>query len=227
MSTRAIHEGLRVVEVPIPYSERVGRSKLSVVRDGRIFLQSILWTALMYNPVRILGLLGIAGLALTLLIGLGFVAARLSGVTSMSPLSVTALYVALISALMGVNLFALGVTFNYLVSLFYNKPIRQGLFGKPLFKTPLDRQFGWMGLLAMFFGVLVGCVSLFLGGSGWEISRLWFYLTGAALIFLVGLQLVVYYILLRILDELSQRESLTLQDLNNTEQAGGTSNLQV
>src|SRR5690554_2311815 len=37
MSTRALHENLKVVEIPIPYSERVGRSKLSVVRDGRIF----------------------------------------------------------------------------------------------------------------------------------------------------------------------------------------------
>lgn len=220
MSTRAIHEGMQVVEVPIPYSERVGRSKLSVLRDGRIFLQSILWTALMYNPVRILGLLGMAGLAFTLLIGLGFVVARLGGVTSLSPLAVTALYVALISALAGVNLFALGVMFNYLVALFYNQPIRQGLFGKPLFKTPLDQQFGWMGLLAMFLGLLIGCISLFLGWSGWEVNRLWFYLTGAALSFLVGLQLVVYYILFRILDELSQRASLTRQDLNDNKQVG-------
>ena len=45
-----------MAEIAIPYSERVGRSKLSVVRDGSIFLQSILWTVLTYNPVRILGL---------------------------------------------------------------------------------------------------------------------------------------------------------------------------
>ena len=62
MSTRALHESLRVAEVPIPYSERVGRSKLSVVRDGTIFLQSIVWTVMCYNPVRIFGLLGLAGL---------------------------------------------------------------------------------------------------------------------------------------------------------------------
>jgi glycosyltransferase involved in cell wall biosynthesis len=217
MSTRAIHEGVRLVEVPIPYSERVGRSKLSVVRDGSIFLQSMIWTALTYNPVRILGMLGILGLAFTALIGLGFVVARLSGITTLTPLAVAALYFALVSAMIGVNLFALGVTFNYLVSLFYNKPIRQGLFGKPLFKTPLDRQFGWMGLVSMFLGVLVGGISLLLGWTGWEIGRLWFYLTGSALIFLVGLQLVVYYVLLRVLDELTQRETLTRQDMNGFE----------
>ena len=62
MSTRALHESLRVAEVPIPYSERVGRSKLSVVRDGTVFLQSIVWTVMCYNPVRIFGLLGLAGI---------------------------------------------------------------------------------------------------------------------------------------------------------------------
>src|SRR5215510_6054584 len=59
MSTRAMHEQVRVVEVPIPYSERVGRSKLSVVRDGMRFLNSILMTALTYNPTRIFGLIGV------------------------------------------------------------------------------------------------------------------------------------------------------------------------
>jgi glycosyltransferase involved in cell wall biosynthesis len=44
MSTRAVHEGIQMAEVPIPYDERVGRSKLSVVRDGSLFLQSMVWT---------------------------------------------------------------------------------------------------------------------------------------------------------------------------------------
>ncbi len=37
MSTRALHEHLKMIEVPIPYSERIGRSKLSVVHDGMRF----------------------------------------------------------------------------------------------------------------------------------------------------------------------------------------------
>jgi glycosyltransferase involved in cell wall biosynthesis len=42
MSRRAISAGLRMTEVPITYDERVGRSKLSVPRDGVRFLWSIL-----------------------------------------------------------------------------------------------------------------------------------------------------------------------------------------
>jgi glycosyltransferase involved in cell wall biosynthesis len=42
MSRRAISAGLRMAEIPIAYDERVGRSKLSVPRDGVRFLWSIL-----------------------------------------------------------------------------------------------------------------------------------------------------------------------------------------
>jgi glycosyltransferase involved in cell wall biosynthesis len=212
MSTRAVHEGINIREIPIPYSERVGRSKLSVIRDGRIFMQSMLWTALSYNPVRILGLLGLGGLGIASLVFLWILYVRLHGVTTLNPWGVAALFLALVSTVTGVNLFALGITFNYLVALFYKKPIQQGLFGKPIFKTPLDKQFGWMGLMAIVAGLVIGVTALGLGVQGWEIKRLWFYMVGSALIFLVGVQLIVYWLLLRILEELSQREALTEQD---------------
>ena len=213
MSTRALHEGINIGEVPIPYSERVGRSKLSVIRDGRIFLQSMLWTVLSYNPVRILGLIGSIGIGIAALVFLGFVIARLQGVTSLGPWGVVALFLALISSVAGINIFALGVTFNYLVSLFYRKPIRQGLFGKPMFKSPLDRHFGWMGMIAVAVGLAIALVSLALGVQGWDIDRLWFYLLGSAMLFLAGIQLIIYWLLLRILEELSIREFLTKQDM--------------
>ena len=85
MTTRAIHEGLRMVEVPIRYDERVGRSKLSVIHDGRRFLTTILWTAMGYNPGRVLALAGTALAGLGALCGLGLVALRLSGVTRLGP----------------------------------------------------------------------------------------------------------------------------------------------
>ncbi|HEX2979284.1 MAG TPA: glycosyltransferase family 2 protein [Anaerolineaceae bacterium] len=213
MSTRAVHEGVKMVEVPIPYSERVGRSKLSVVRDGYTFLQSILWTVLSYNPVRILGIVGLAGVALALLVALGMTIARLSGVTELSPWAVFALFSALVAGVVGVSLFALGATFNYLVTLLYKRPIRQGLFGKPIFKTPLDRQFGWMGLIGVALGLVVAVVSLVLGINGWAIERLWFYLLASAMALLVGVQLMIYWILMRVLEELSQREGLARNDL--------------
>lgn len=213
MSTRAIHEGIKMAEVPIPYSERVGRSKLSVVRDGSIFLRSIIWTVMMYNPVRVLGLLGLGGLAISLFVAIGLVLARLSGITTLGPWGVAAIYWGMISGVVGISLFALGTTFNYLVSLFYHQPIHQGLFGTPIFKTPLEWQFGWMGLVGVIAGVVIGLVSMVLGINGWNISRLWLYLVGSAMFILIGVELVIFWLLMQVLDELKQREFMVEKDL--------------
>lgn len=213
MSTRALHEGIKMVEVPIPYSERLGRSKLSVVRDGSIFLHSIIWTALTYNPVRILGLLGLAGVGLALAVAVALITARLQGSTTLEPWQVASLFVGAVAGFSGVSLFALGTTFNYLVSLFYKEPIRQGLFGRPLFKTPLDRHFLWMGSLATVAGLVAGIASLVLGLNGWEVARLWLYLLGSAMSILLGVQLIIYWILLRVLDELSRRDVVIEREL--------------
>lgn len=203
MSTRAIHEGLRMAEVPIPYSERLGRSKLSVVHDGSLFLRSMLWTVLQYNPVRILGLAGLFGMLIGLLCVVALVIVRLSGVTVLTPWTVIGLYVGTVSGMVGVNLFVLGVIFNYLVSLFRRRPVRQGLFGRPLLKTPLDRHFGWMGLLAVLAGLAIAVISLVLGVNGWDMNRLWLYGLGSGMLILLGVQLMIYWLVLRVLDELS------------------------
>lgn len=215
MSTRAIHEGIHMLEIPIPYSERVGRSKLSVVRDGSIYVQSITWTVLTYNPVRILGMIGLALVGIALLIAAGLAYTRISGITTLGPWGVAAVFTSLVSGVTGISIFALGATFNYLVSLFYKEPVRQGLFGKPVFKEPLEKNFGWMGILTLLIGVVIGISSMVLGIRGWEIARLWLYLLGAAMLTLVGVQFIVYFILMRVLEDLSKRESLTQMDLNS------------
>jgi glycosyltransferase involved in cell wall biosynthesis len=53
MSARAIMQGMRVVEVPMRYSRRVGASKLQTFRDGFRFLRVILDAVLFYSPARL------------------------------------------------------------------------------------------------------------------------------------------------------------------------------
>jgi hypothetical protein len=213
MSTRALHEDICWKEVPIPYKERVGRSKLSVVHDGMRFLRTIVWTALAYNPVRILGGIGLGLIAITAIIGAIVTGMRIYGITQLGPWGVISVFVASLCAVAGVTLFSLGATFNYLVSLFHGWPVRQGLFGRPLFKRPLERHFGWMGLLAIGLGLAIGGTSLGFSLGGWSIERLWLYLLGAAMLVLVGLQMAVFWVIVQVLGELSQREVHVTQDL--------------
>ena len=206
---------LKMIEVPIPYSERQGRSKLNVMRDGMRFAQSIVWTALTYNPVRLLGLIGLAALAVTLAVGLWILVQRLQGITTLGPWGVFALFSAAVLGVAGVSIFTLGATFNYLVAIFYKQPIRQGLFGRPLFSPPLDRHFWWMGLVGMVGGVGLAAASLVLSLNGWPMTRLWFWELLAAMSALVGLQLLVSWFIMRALEELSQREVRVAEDLQN------------
>jgi glycosyltransferase involved in cell wall biosynthesis len=213
MSTRALHEGLHMIEVPIPYSERQGRSKLSVVRDGMRFARSIVWTALTYNPVRQLGMIGLACVAIAALVAVWIVALRLQGVVTLAPWGVFALFAGAVLGVVGVSLFILGAMFNYLVAIFYHRPIRQGLFGRPIFRTPLDRRFWWMGLAAIAVGIMLAVASLALGLSGWPLSRLWLWQLLGAMSILVGVQLVIGWFIMRVLEELSRREDQVNGDL--------------
>ena len=213
MSTRAVHEGVRLVELPIPYKERVGQSKLSVVGDGMRFLQTILWTALTYNPVRLLGGVGAVLLGLGCVIAAVLVGLRLAGTTTLGPWGVISTFAAVVFGIAGVDLFALGVTFNYLVSLFHKRPVRQGLFGRPIFRVPLERHFWWMGLLAIAAGVAASATSLALALNGWPTERLWFHLLAGTMLVLIGCQLDVFWVIVRVLDELGQRETRIKADL--------------
>lgn len=59
---------LRIAEVPMPYAERIGRSKLSVLRDGLRFLYVILFTVCCYTPLKTM--LTVAALWSALVVGL-------------------------------------------------------------------------------------------------------------------------------------------------------------
>jgi hypothetical protein len=205
MSARAAHEAVRVVEVPIPYAEREGRSKLNVVKDGMRFFETIVWTVMTYNPVRILGLVGLGGVGVAALIGLGLLLLRLQGVTVIGPVGTYAVFAAVVSGAAGASIFALGASFNYLVSLFHRRPIRQGLFSKPLLKAPIERLFLPAGIAAATAGLIASVVSLVLSFQGWPIERLWLYLSGSAMLILIGIQLAVSWLEMSILRELSER----------------------
>jgi glycosyltransferase involved in cell wall biosynthesis len=71
MSARVLLEDkIKLVEVPMPYAERVGRSKLSVLKDGVRFLRVIVQAALCYRPARLLLPLAAAAAAVAVILGL-------------------------------------------------------------------------------------------------------------------------------------------------------------
>jgi glycosyltransferase involved in cell wall biosynthesis len=216
MSTRALHERMKMIEVPIPYSERVGRSKLSVVHDGYRFGHSIVWTALNYNPVRPLGLIALGALGIAAIIGVVLVMARLQGIQSVGAVGAFALFSGLVLAVAGVSILTLGVSFNYFVALFHKTPVKQGLFGKPIFPG-LEQHFGMIGLASLVLGVVVALVSFGLALNGWTLTQVWLYYLASASLALMGIQLMIAWVQLQVFDTLRIREELQADDMRGKE----------
>lgn len=211
MSTRALHEGLHIVEMPIPYKERSGRSKLSVVRDGFRFLKSIVWTALTYNPVRIFGGVGLGLLVAALLMAALPLLGHLVGASA--AWAFPQLFGALVLAVAGVTLYTTGTTFSYVVALFHHRPVRQGLFGRRGNGRKIEKHYWWLGLLAMLLGLGTYGAAVAFNLTDPALPYSWFAPVVSALLVLTGVQLVSAWSLARVLSELSRREVEAQADL--------------
>ncbi|MCE5308028.1 MAG: glycosyltransferase family 2 protein [Acidobacteriales bacterium] len=213
MSARTLHEKLTVVELPIPYAERTGRSKLSIVRDGLRFLGTIIWTVLQYNPARILEMVGFGAMSVAGVIGTLFIVARFNGIAELGIWGVAAAYSGLVLAVGGVSTLSLGIASNYLVALFHSGPIRQPSLVAKVLGAPAEQNFGWIAATLSACGAGAGALSLILALQGWEITRLWFWLLGSALCLLSGIQLALFSMLLRVIQTLNHRHERIGADL--------------
>jgi glycosyltransferase involved in cell wall biosynthesis len=215
MTTRALHENLKIVEVPIAYAERIGRSKLSVVRDGMRFTNTIVWTTMTYNPVRVWGGLGLAMGAIAVLLALLLVADGLTGNLMLKTLAPFAAFVMLVLGVLGASIFSLGVMFSYLIAIFTDQPVRRGMFGRVIFDPPLDYSFGWMGMLSAGAGILISLAAFVMLWQGAALGALWLWFLLSALLIMVGAQLSISYLVIRVLDELTRRPASAQRDLND------------
>lgn len=213
MSTRALHEDVKMIEVPIKYEERDGESKLSVIHDGLRFLFSILGTAALYNPVRLLGGLSLLAIVLAILALAPWTIALSNGISDRSEYA-NLLFVAMALAIVAVNLFSTGAVFNYIVSLFHRRPVRQGLFGRPVFRQPIERRFGTIGLVMFLVGVALFVAAAVLPSG---IEPAWFLLVPSAMFVMTGIQLGTSWLLVYLLTELSKRDLKVEADLGLSE----------
>jgi glycosyltransferase involved in cell wall biosynthesis len=208
MSTRALHEDLKMIEVPIRYEERAGESKLSVVRDGLRFLFTILGTAAAYNPVRLLGGLSVIAIILAVLALLPWLLAINNGVANRSAYT-PLLIAAMTGVIVAVNLFSIGTAFNWIVGLFHRRPIRQGLFGRPIFNKPMEMKFGTFGAIMLAVGAVLFLVALFVEHG----EPAWYLLIPSAMFVITGVQLGTSWMLVKTLATLSTRELKAEADL--------------
>jgi glycosyltransferase involved in cell wall biosynthesis len=208
MSTRAVYEGLNMVEVPIPYKERVGRSKLNPLKDGVRFLRSILWTALLYDPQRFFGTLGLGMLVLAVVLGLGPTIFYLQN-RHLQEDMIYRLFAVLILSVAGVNLLAFGVTCQAILGLL---PARRR--PSPAVPRPWRGKLAGLGVLMMLGGVALMTPAALEWIATRAITSHWSYFAAGGTLILTGLGLATWFVLLMILQELTTRDARARSDLS-------------
>ena len=212
MSTRAIHEGLRILEVPMPYHERVGRSKLSVVRDGLRFLRSIVSTTLLYNPLKFFGIVGLFMMLGGLLIGIQpFIYFLLN--RQVPDYFIYRLFVVLILFVAGTNITSFGVLSNYTISIWHKRSPYYGRLERIIYNRYTYSYLDTAGLLLIIAGVALNIPSIYHYLTVRQVPVHWLYLFTGVTLILVGLQLFTSSIMMKILAALNEREAKIQKDM--------------
>lgn len=204
-STRSLHEGFRIMEVPIPYAERAGQSKLNVLSDGWRFLRTYLTVALTYNPLKFFGATAIITLALALYLGVGPVMYYIQN-RRVEDWEVYRLMTILVLLVVSFQLVNLGLVINRVVALATGRPLeRRSLFGRLLFDKGYSRAFAPGGALLCIAAVVLNHETIWQYALLRSIEVHWSYiLTGAAL-FLMGSQMLATAAILTIIRQNEQR----------------------
>lgn len=202
MSARALHEGLRTVEVPIPYDARAGRSKLHLVKDGMRFVSSILTISRLYNPLKLFGLLGMGFLLAASLLSLDPVVHYLQ-VRRVEETAIYRLFTVMVLVVTGINLLTFGAFCNRVLTMLYpHRPIQRSVWGHVLLRERLVRSAGWIGGTFILAALLLNHRTIIEYALTRQIHVHWSYVLTGATLFLTGVQLIMCRFLLAVLGEL-------------------------
>lgn len=208
MSTRAIHEGLTMVEQPITYRERVGASKLNPLSDGLRFFRSIVWTATLYNPLGTFGVVGAALLLLAFILGIPPTIYYAQNHRLLEDM-IYRLFAVLILTVAGANVLAFGLTCRSLIALLPSRRAPRS--------APLRRWRGTLataGLIMILGGIALMTPAVFEWLRTRAITSHWSYFAAGGTLLLTGLQLATWFVLITMLSELAVRDERRMRDMD-------------
>jgi len=207
LSTRAVHEDLRVVEIPIPYAEREGRSKLSVIKDGFRFLRTFLMVGATYNPLKFFGFLGLLSLILACYLGMGPVIYYLQ-YRRVEEWEMYRLFTILVLGVVGVQLINFGIVCNRLLALVTGLHFeKRSLPGRLFLNRGFSRASWQMGAALCIGAIVLNHATILQYLTLRAIYVHWSYIITGAAAFLVGAQLLMASGVLSIVRKVEQRRA--------------------
>ncbi len=207
MTCRALtQKGLTIREVPIPYHERVGRSKLRVIRDGLRFLLTIAEISLSYCPLKFFG--GAAMLLSTLacIYGLGPLWAFLTQGEVPDRfiyrlITVNTLILAALASL------TVGIVAERVAAALAGNDRKHCLVGRMLLSTCSTLNMLRFGLVPIVAGILLNIGPIIDYLTTRQISYHWTYIATGSVLVLAGIQITAMGILEMLLTRILERNA--------------------
>jgi glycosyltransferase involved in cell wall biosynthesis len=211
MSTKAIHEHLKVEEVPIPYAERAGRSKLNVLRDGLAFLRVILTLVLLYNPLKLFAVVAV----LLFLGALGLLALPLwdwiMGRALPEGFYIYRTLAAVACVAGAVTAFSVGLSASVLMETLYRPHGQYGSLARLAARTHLPQRLGLLGGLLLGGGLAVYAIFTWEHFFGMRPVMHWKWFAAASVLVLGGIQLLATWLIVKLLDAYRQMRDAELR----------------
>jgi len=204
MSARALHEHLKVVEVAIPYHERVGRSKLRWCRDGLRFLSCLVHLSLTYNPLRIYGTVGLSCLGVALVLAGKPLLVYLERHVVPEDM-IYRLLTVVVAVLMGLHLLSVGIVATYVATGLHQRPVAKGRATRWLYDRRAVQAVRPLSASLILGGVLLNIPAIAQYLQRGAIDVHWSYLLVGALCILTGVQLFVLSLLVTTVSLLVER----------------------
>ncbi len=200
MSTSALHERLDIREVPMPYDERAGSSKLNPFTDGLRFLWTILRTAHRYNPLKVFGLIGILLVAIGIGYGVGPLAYYIE-VQRVEDWAIYRLVTVVVLLISGINILFFGVVANVVLAATHRMPpFRNSLLARILLRPLVIRNLWALGLILMLSAVVLNHEGLYTYLTTGEVYLHWSYVLTGSMLFLLGLSMLLWGSLVRVVE---------------------------
>jgi glycosyltransferase involved in cell wall biosynthesis len=199
MSCKAVLDrDLKILEQPMSYEERIGESKLMVVRDGFCFLKTIADIALTYEPFKFFGTTGIVFFIVGLLYGIYpiFYYLRFRMVPDYMIYRLISVMVLIVGSL---TLFTVGIISDETTRFTKKQRQQRGALQAALYTMLSQRNLIVAGIVGALFGIAINYKTLYQYLTTGRIYVHWVYVVTGAFFVLFGLQSFALGILRRIL----------------------------
>jgi len=210
MTARAVlNQKLKIVEVPMNYAERVGESKLSVLRDGFRFLRVICDTALSYRPLRFFGTISLLFFTIGIFFGLYPLEFYLH-FRRVEDFMIYRLIFVMVAILTGYFFMAIGIAADRIAEISNGMERAKGFLESALYWLFSPRKLLVLGPCLIIGSIILNAPSFYSYILEGKIYQHWSYCITGAFLALLGMHTIALGILQRILCTIQETKRFRL-----------------